>query len=234
MFIYLLKQCKFDWNIALRFCPCHEPRHFVTWLCTFFQPVSLSLSILLMTCYTAVSAFFLWTGLCVDFSFPCAFLGAFRRETEVAKLLLYPSFPALSIEDSSTNPAIFESTTFFSRIRLPSTRIRRIWIFFNLLSRLEKTGIFLNPERKSCRFKNILIRVDGIWVTLRTLRMSDDDGDDDDHIDLFSVLVGRKTCPCWICCACVQFQIIKKKNSSSFVLSSKTLETAHFILLIGK
>ena len=37
-----MKQFKFDWNIALRFCPCHEPRHFVAWLCTSFQPVSLS------------------------------------------------------------------------------------------------------------------------------------------------------------------------------------------------
>ena len=48
------------------------------------------------------------------------------------------------------------------------------------------------------------------WVTLGTFRMYDGHGDgDDDHdpIDLFSVLVGIKTCPCWTRCACVQFQI---------------------------
>ena len=96
------------------------------------------------------------------------------------------------------------------------------------------TGKFLNPERKSCRFKNILMPVDGVWVTLRTLRMYDGDGDDEDHKDIFSVLVGIKTCLCWICYACVQFQIETRQISGSFVLLLKTLEIGHLMLLIGR
>ena len=38
-----------------------------------------------------------------------------------------------------------------------------------------------------------------------------DGDDDDDPIDLFSELVGIKTCPCLIRCACVQFQIEIRK-----------------------
>ena len=92
---------------------------------------------------------FSWTGLYEDFPFPCAFLGAFRRETEVVKLLLYPSFPALSIEVSSTNQAIFfESTTFSFRIRLSWLEDYKFRNNINMW-----TGTFLNPEKKKLRFQ---------------------------------------------------------------------------------
>ena len=168
---------------------------------------------MLTTYYTAVSVIlfyliFLWTGFHVDLPFSCTFLGPFRRETEVVKLLLRLSFFALSIEDSSTNPAIFESTTFFFRIRLPSTRIRRIWIFLNQVSWLENN----KSATITCGQEYFWIRREKVADSKSSLRMYDNDGDDDDHRDLFSVLVGVKICPCWICCACFQFQIKIQKN----------------------
>ena len=69
-----------------------------------------------------------------------------------------------------TYPDIFESATFSVRIRLPSTRIRRIRKFLNPLSRMKNNkqwirkrvdGEILNSERKSRGFRNIRICVDG-------------------------------------------------------------------------
>ena len=63
--------------------------------------------------------------------------------------------------------------------------------------------------------------------------MYDRDGEEDDLKDLFGVLVSIKTCPCLICCACVQFQIEIRAISGSFILLSKTLEICHLTLFIG-
>ena len=52
--------------------------------------------------------------------------------------------------------------------------------------------------------------------------------------DPFSVFVGIKTCPCWICYECVPFQIEIRKISRCSSRSPNNAEFSHFTLLFSR
>ena len=73
------------------------------------------------------------------------FWGERKKDKDTIKWWKTDQVAIKTVRFCNTFPDIFESATFSFRIRLPSTRIRRIQIFFNPLSRVENNKSARNP-----------------------------------------------------------------------------------------